>query len=547
MEQLSSIDASFIQAEAPHLPMHVTSVAIYDPSTAPQGVVRFKDILAAYENAIYDVGPFRKRLVEVPGKLDFPYWIEDPDFDIEFHVRHLALPQPGDWRQFYIQLGRLHSRGLDMSRPLWEVYVLEGLNNLDGIPKGSFAVVQKLHHAAVDGDSMQRLFLAMHTFEADAPLPERKNKRPLIREEKPGAWPLLLKSYQRSLERPGKLSKAVMKTIQGFRKVSEARERGDIGEAEEAPLTRFNGDISPYRVVTSASFDFAEFKHLRHAVPGSTVNDLAISIIGGALRRYLTEKGEPTDQALIVQIPVNIRADEQRNEEGNKITTINASTRSDIEDPLERLQAVFNSTESGKKRLEVMGSDMLEDLADALGRQVTGAIFSVMANTARIQAVTNLMPGGPNLAFSNMPGPPVPVYFCGAQNQWGIGLGPIMPNMGLFITANSSRGRFIYGVTADREMMPDPQYFEQCLYAVYEETKAALQPLADKNVPPAKAKSKVKKKAKAKSQAKTKTKAKPKTKAKAKAKSKTKAKVKTKIKAKAKAKAPKKKAKAKKT
>ena len=140
MEQLSSIDATFIQAENPALPMHISSVSIYDPSTAPGGKVRFKDIIQLYEDAIYEVPLLRRRLVEVPGNMDFPFWREDPDFDVEFHVRHIALPKPGDWRQFYIQLARLHSRQLDMQRPLWEVYVIEGLNDLDGCPSGACAI-----------------------------------------------------------------------------------------------------------------------------------------------------------------------------------------------------------------------------------------------------------------------------------------------------------------------------------------------------------------------------------------------------------------------
>jgi WS/DGAT/MGAT family acyltransferase len=483
VEQLSSIDAAFIEAETPNLPMHVSSVSVYDPSTAPQGVVRFKDIMALYEDAIYDVPMLRRRLVQVPGNMDFPYWIEDPDFDIEFHVRHIALPQPGDWRQLYIQLARLHSRGLDMQRPLWEIYVIEGLNNLDGIPAGSFAIMQKLHHAAVDGDSVQRMFLAMHEMDPKAPARSSHRSQPLIRETRPGTLPLLLKSYQRSLVRPFKLSKALARTIGGRRRVDAARKAGELGEPVESPKSRFNGDISPHRVVTDAQFDFDELKALRHAVPGATVNDLAIAVIAGALRLYLEDKGEPVDQPLVTQIPVNIRTESQRSEHGNKITYFNVSSCSHIADPLERLQGIHQSTAAGKRELEIVGDSVNEDMADALGPHVTKAIFRLMENTGRIQALTNLMPGGPNFAFSNMPGPPVPMYLCGAELVWGIGLGPLMPNMGLFITAYSGLGRFVFGVTACRSMMPDPEFFQQCLYDAYAEVKAALQGPARKNAP----------------------------------------------------------------
>jgi len=530
MEQLTSIDAAFIQSETPNLPMHITTVSIYDPTSAPHGTVRFKDIMQLYEDAIYDVPLLRRRLVEVPGNRDFPYWIEDPDFDIEFHVRHIALPQPGDWRQFYIQTARLHSRGLDMSRPLWEVYVIEGLNNLDGIPPGSFAVVQKLHHAAVDGESVQKMFLAMHTFNPEPPKPSKGQKAPLLREERPGKVPLILKSYQRSLGRPAKLGKTAVKLIKGMRKIGDARKRGEIGEGEAPPITRFNGDVSASRVVTAVRFEFAEFKKLRYAVPGATINDLAISILGGAVRMYLKDKKESVKEALIVQVPVNIRAESQKGEDGNKITSINVSSNSDIADPLKRLTSVTASTGSAKKRLAVMGEDMMKDMADALGPRVTKGIMTAMENTTKIQAISSLMPGGPNFAFSNMPGPPLPVYLSGAQNVWGIGLGPMMPNMGLFVTGTSAIDKFVFGVTACRDMMPDPEFFQQCLQSSYDESKKALGPLAAKNDPNVVASEKNKK---AKAAAKGKSPAK---KAKAKAKPKAKAKAKTKPKAKTKAK-----------
>jgi hypothetical protein len=307
----------------------------------------------------------------------------------------------------------------------------------------------------------------------------------LIRESRPGALPLLVKSYQRSIRRPGKLGKALVKTIRNMRKVNQARESGELGDPVETVQMRFNGEISPHRVVTSASLDFEEMKQLRLAVPGATVNDLGISIIAGALRLYLADKGDPLDKPLVTQVPVNIRGDDQMNEAGNKIAPISVSSCSHIADPLARLQGICESTRTGKKRLAMMGAAMSEDFADALGPHVTRTIFRLMENTGRIQAVTHLMPGGPNFAFSNMPGPPVPMYLSGAKVIWGIGLGPLMPNMGLFITANSGIGKFVFGVTACRNMMPDPEFFEQCIYDSYEETKAALQDLARANDPKA--------------------------------------------------------------
>jgi WS/DGAT/MGAT family acyltransferase len=405
--------------------------------------------------------------------MDFPYWIEDPDFDIEFHVRHIALPAPGDWRQFYIQVARLHSRPLDLQRPLWEVYVIEGLHHLDGIPGNSFAIVQKLHHAAMDGAAVRKMVMSMHDSRPGAPRAPRRHDRPLIREHRPGMLPLLLKSYQHSLGRPAKLGKAVLKTMEGMRKVKQAQKLGELDEPPQAPPSRFNGETSPHRVVTTATFDFRQFKEMRRAVPGATINDLAFSIFGGALRHYLSAKGEPVDTGLVAQIPVDIRSDSQLEEDGNQITTINASCGSDIEDPLLRLEAVRQATAAGKKRLETMGRSLMKDTAEAMGPHITKAIFTLMDNASKIQLLSNLMPGGPNFAFSNLPGPPAPMYLCGAELKWGTGLGPMMPTMGMFVTVTSSLGKFVYGITACRDMLPDPEFLQECLFRSFEETAAA--------------------------------------------------------------------------
>ena len=168
MQQLSGLDSTFLYLETGNTPMHIGSMAIYDQSTAPKGHVAFKDILEFFEKRLHKARSFRQRLAKVPLALDRPYWIEDPDFDLEFHVRHIALPKPGDWRQLCIQAARLHARPLDLTKPLWEAYVIEGLDNVEGVPKGSFALVMKIHHAAIDGVSGAEMAAAIHDLSPDA-------------------------------------------------------------------------------------------------------------------------------------------------------------------------------------------------------------------------------------------------------------------------------------------------------------------------------------------------------------------------------------------
>ena len=162
MEQLSPLDTAFLNLETGNTPMHVGSLGIYDQSTVSGDVLGFKEIIKFFEGRLHKVPALRYRMVEVPMGLDYPYWIADPDFDIEFHLRHIALPQPGDWRQLCIQVARIHSRPLDMGRPPWEIYIIEGLDNIKGVPEGCFGVVTKVHHSLVDGVFGTQLMTTLH-------------------------------------------------------------------------------------------------------------------------------------------------------------------------------------------------------------------------------------------------------------------------------------------------------------------------------------------------------------------------------------------------
>ena len=480
LDQLSSLDTIFLQIETANLPMHATSICIYDPSTAKGGEVRFKDIMKLYESAARKTPLLRQRLLHVPGNLDYPYWIDDPKLDIEFHVRHISLPKPGDWRQFHIQAARLHSLALDRTRPLWEAYVIGGLNNLEGIPEGSFAVLLKLHHAAVDGDSMQRIMLAMHDLEPHPTPSLEQEPEPLVQESTPGLLPLFLNAYGNAVQRPLKLSKVAAQAVRNAIKL-----RSDLKERETAKLPNatsqhFQGDISPHRTVTSVEFVFDEFKELRRAVPGSTVNDLALTIIAGALRKYLGSKGKSLDKPLVAQVPVNFRSETQQNQTDNQIGDFNVSCSSDIEDPLERLQAIHLATAAAKKELEVMGASLKKDALDALGPLASSTFNSLLQKSFKIPRVAESRYSGPNFTFSNMPASPITIYLKGAEYKWATALGPLLPNAGLFITANSSIGKFVFGITACRLMMPDPEFFQQCMNDSYDEAKAVLSPRKSK-------------------------------------------------------------------
>ncbi len=214
MQQLSGLDASFVYSESPHAPTHVTSILVYDQSTAPKGEVTFKGILEHLQQRVHLAHAFRRRLVRVPFDLDHPYWIEDGEFDLEYHVRHIALPKPGDWRQFCIQAARLHARPLDLSRPLWEMYVIEGLDGIDGLPRGSFGVVLKVHHAAIDGMAGVEMITAIHdqTPDADPPPPPTV---PWVPERVPSSAELLSRAGMNNLTRPAHFARVMGRVLAG--------------------------------------------------------------------------------------------------------------------------------------------------------------------------------------------------------------------------------------------------------------------------------------------------------------------------------------------
>ena len=200
MKQLSGHDAAFLYLETPNAHMAGTTLMIYDQSSAPGGRVTFKGILQDIEERLHLARSFRQRLCWVPLNYDHPYWIEDRNFDLEYHVRHIALPKPGDWRQLCIQTARLLSRPLDLSKPLWEMYVIEGLDNVEGVAPGSFALVLKTHHAAIDGVSGMELLSAIHDPSADAsPTRPEKEWKP---EDAPPAWQLLARANVNNFMRP---------------------------------------------------------------------------------------------------------------------------------------------------------------------------------------------------------------------------------------------------------------------------------------------------------------------------------------------------------
>jgi diacylglycerol O-acyltransferase / wax synthase len=469
MQQLSGQDASFVYMETPTTPMHIGSVGIYDPSTAPNGFVRFKDILQFIESRLGGAKSFRERLVRVPFDIDHPYWIQDPDFDLEYHVRHIALPSPGDWRQLCIQVARLHSRPMDLTKPLWEFIIVEGLDNIEGLPKGCFALVAKVHHAAIDGMSGVEMSAAVHDLSPDKSnrFPEEEWKP----DTKPGIGDLLISGYFNALRQPQKYLETMARSVPGLARLASELTKGElsIAGARVPPKTRFNAKVSSHRVFDGVPFPLDDVRAIKSAVPGATVNDAILAIIGGGLRIYLNDKGELPEANLTAMAPISVRQENEKAALGNLVSAMVVSLGTHIADPLERLAHIHADAVNSKGLTNAVGARTLTDYSQLIPSGLAGLGARLYTRLGVANATAPVF----NVVATNVPGSRVPLYFAGAKMVKMYGLGPIFDSMGLINTIYSYVDEIAISFTCDRDMMPDPDAYAAALRQSFGELLAA--------------------------------------------------------------------------
>ena len=451
MRQLTSLDAQFLALETPRQSGHVGGVAILDPSTAPGGTLDYTDIKRLLEERLPLLPPFRWRLAEVPFGLDYPYWVDDQHFDLDFHVRELALPSPGSDQQLAEQVARIFARPLDRARPLWELYVIHGLES------GHVAALTKIHHALIDGMSGAEIMgLLLDLEPTGRELPPPPEHEP---ETKPGDLEMLgrgllgLPRYplraMRSLPRAvPNLEDTPFGTLPGAGTIG--RLAGRPSSSLRAPKTSFNGRVSPHRRFAFGQLTLDEVKGVKNE-HGCTVNDAVVSMCAGVVRRWLVEHSELPSEPLVAQIPVSVRTTEQTGTYGNRIMLMSAPLFTNIEDPVERLMLTHDAMGDMKQRHSALPAELLQDA----NHFIPPAVFSRAARATFRLATSS--PGRPtwNLVISNVPGPQFPLYMAGAELQANYPVSVITDGMGLNITVMSYRGRMDFGIVADRDQMAD--------------------------------------------------------------------------------------------
>jgi WS/DGAT/MGAT family acyltransferase len=474
VKQLTGLDATFLYMETASQFGHVSGLSIYQHPGGdyePLGAWR-----AQIEQRLHLLEPLRRRVVNVPMGLDHPFWIEDPDFDLDFHVRHTAVPPPGGDDQLSELVARIIARPLDRARPLWETYVIEGLD------EGRFAVLTKIHHATVDGASGAELLTMMLDTTPDA---ERQAapERPWRGEAKPTDPEILLRAAANLVRKPGR---ALLLTARAAREIGKATRnpalvaianawrdslRGPLGSVlnigrrrdEErdppppvptlrAPRTPFNHAITPHRKFALRSTPLDGVKQIKNAL-GATVNDVVMAVCAGGLRAYLEHHGELPDEPLVAMVPVSIRTGQETEKWTNRVSGLLAVLPTDEKDPVERVRKAHDFMMSGKQLFDAIPAEMLTDFAQF----PPPAVFSRAMRMATRLTSNRLSPPA-NLVISNVPGPREPLYAAGAKLQHYYPVSAVVDGQGLNITVQSYLDVLDFGLVSCRELVPDVDF-----------------------------------------------------------------------------------------
>ncbi|RAV18101.1 wax ester/triacylglycerol synthase family O-acyltransferase [Mycolicibacterium sp. GF69] len=487
MRQLTSLDAQFLAMENDRVQGHVSVLGIYDSHTAsgrPLDASLVRDVIS---ERLHLLPTFRWRLAQVPFALDYPYWVDDGTFDVEYHVREVALPSPGDERQLAEQVARIIGRQLDRTRPLWEVYVIHGLE--DGPRDGAVAVLTKMHHAAVDGVSgaeVMSILLDDTTGREQQPAPA------VIAESFPSEVEMLGRGLVGLMRQPLRVLRAgptalphlddvpTIRHLPGVRAIARsgrlvkramgAHTNGASvqGRAVTAPRTRFQARVSPHRRVAFASLPLAEVKAIKNTL-GCTVNDVVLAICAAGLRSWLGERAELPDQPLASFIPMSVRTPEQKGTFGNRVSVMITELPTDEADPVARVRRISDAMSDAKERHRALPASLLQDA----NHFIPPALFAQAARaTSRLAGLRGLNQPA-NVMISNVPGPSTPLYLGGARQRAQFPVSGVLDGIGINITVMSYQDSLEFGIVVDRELVDDPWQILDALRAGLDELRDA--------------------------------------------------------------------------
>jgi len=439
MQRLSGLDASFLYFETSTQLLHVCGLMLLDTGSMPDGY-SFASMKEQMDSRVSSVPEFRRKLRRVPLDLDHPVWVDHADFDIDRHVHRMALPAPGGDAELAELCGHLAGQPLDRSRPLWEMWIIEGLDD------DRIAVFAKMHHATVDGMSGMSLLAHLCSLEPEAPAPDPAE----IDTVRPSQLNLLARAAVRGAVRPVQAAKLVAPTVGALTgSIGRARQGTAMAAPFTAPRTVFNGTITGRRSIAFADLSLDEIKDVKNAV-GCTVNDVLLALCGGALCEYLQRRGELPSASLVATVPVSVR-EESGAPGANQVSALFAKLATDELDPMARLKSVADGNRAAKDHQKAIPASALQEWAELAAPKTFGVAVRAYSGLR----LAEKHPVVHNLVISNVPGPPVPIYFVGARVEAMYPLGPIFHQAGLNITVISSNGKVHVGLIACPDQMPD--------------------------------------------------------------------------------------------
>ncbi|MGE0066205.1 MAG: wax ester/triacylglycerol synthase family O-acyltransferase [Solirubrobacterales bacterium] len=447
-DRLTGLDASFLHMERAGAHMHVASTIIFE-GPAPSHE-EFRDHIAS---RLHLVPRFRQKLRSVPLDQGRPVWVDDPHLNLEYHVRQTALPAPGSDEQLRNLAARIFSQQLDRSKPLWELWLVEGLHD------GRFAIVGKSHHALVDGVSGVDITTVLFDLDRE-PKGGAAKPPPWLARPEPSDLQLIGDAMRERLTSPAEIVRGVRRALRGPRQVLRGvgATTKVLGAGMSAPHTPFNVEIGPHRRFAIAQADLAELKRVKDAY-GGTVNDVILSIVTGALGNYLRARGHDTeDLEMRAMVPVSVRADEEHGALGNRISAMMAPLPVWSEDPVERLRIVTEQMGDLKSSGQAVGAEILTKITDF-------APTTIASQAARLQPAQRFF----NLVITNVPGPQFPLYVLGRQMESIFPMVPLARRQALCVGIMSYNGQVNFGLVGDYDAMADLDSFALDLEAATRE------------------------------------------------------------------------------
>jgi WS/DGAT/MGAT family acyltransferase len=474
MQQITPQDALFYYAEGDKTYAHGTFAWFYDGSSPGGKKFTYEELLQHVGSRLNVASIFTQKVVPVPLHLDYPYWVTDDDFEIENHVHHEELAKPGSWQQFAALLCEIHSEPLAMDRPLWDLTLVTGLDDIDWLPKGAFALIGKFHHVAIDGATGMNILSGLHDTTADRPAPRRKASAAVPRSEAPGLASMLNRAVVNNIRRPFGLLRSAGGILRDLPKVLPFVRLSDMADAGKAPKTLFNAEVHAARVFENRVFPVDDIKKMRRAAKNATFNDVVLTLCAGGLRHYMESQDDLPSESMVAGCPINIRSEDEADSGGNMISAMTTRIHTNIADPIERLKAVTRSTRKAKATVSALGARRMVEINDAIPAP------SLVA----MKKLAEFAPSGSgdrrifNCPISNLPGPQTSLYLNGAKLLYLTCAMPVMDGYGLFIGALTYDGSLCIAMTSSENILPEPEKLGDCMERSFNEFKAATEKLA---------------------------------------------------------------------